>query len=187
MKVYETRVDMLYEVKHNGVIAELGVFRGDFSEQILEACKPKKLVLIDLWPDQPIQCGDADGNHLEFQNGKQLHSQVVSKFNKMDVVRILHGLTNLIKSYPENYFDMVYIDADHSYNAVLNDLINAYRVTKPDGIIMGHDYSYNLEKTKNTHYFGVSDAVSRFCVDYKQVMNMIAMDGCTSFGITIKK
>jgi len=61
MEIYNTRVDMLYRVKPNSVIAELGVYKGDFSQQILDSCQPQKLVLIDMWANYPIQSGDADG------------------------------------------------------------------------------------------------------------------------------
>jgi predicted O-methyltransferase YrrM len=36
--------------------------------------------------------------------------------------------------------DWVYIDGDHSYEAVKADLENFYRVVKPGGIIAGDDY-----------------------------------------------
>jgi predicted O-methyltransferase YrrM len=37
-------------------------------------------------------------------------------------------------------FDMCYIDADHSYDAVRRDILACTRVVKPDGWLAGHDY-----------------------------------------------
>jgi len=37
------------------------------------------------------------------------------------------------------YFDMIFIDACHKYENVLNDFINSYSVIKPGGIIILHD------------------------------------------------
>jgi predicted O-methyltransferase YrrM len=36
--------------------------------------------------------------------------------------------------------DMVFIDADHNYDHVTQDIINAMSLVKPNGIISGHDY-----------------------------------------------
>lgn len=38
--------------------------------------------------------------------------------------------------------DLVFIDADHSYEAVFNDIMNWKRHVKPGGILCGHDYDY---------------------------------------------
>lgn len=37
-------------------------------------------------------------------------------------------------------FDICYIDADHSYEAVRRDILTCTRVVKPDGWLAGHDY-----------------------------------------------
>ena len=37
-------------------------------------------------------------------------------------------------------FDMCYIDADHSYEAVRRDILACARIVKPDGWLAGHDY-----------------------------------------------
>jgi len=82
---------------------------------------------------------------------------------------------------------MVYIDADHSYEAVKNDLNNAFLKVKNGGYIMGHDYEFNRQKTDNIHFFGVKQAVDEFCSKYSLSIDMKAMDGCVSFGIQVKK
>ena len=187
MKIYNTRKDMLFEVQPSGRIAELGVYKGDFAQEILDQCQPRELVLIDLWQNQPIQSGDADGNNLQFQNGTYLFDVVCERFGSNSLVRIKKGLTSMILHYEDDYFDMVYIDADHSFDAVREDLENAFRKTKNGGLIMGHDYEYNLEKTRHVHYFGVKAAVTDFCLCKNLQIDMKAMDGCVSFGIRVKK
>ena len=178
---------MLYEVKLNSKIAELGVYKGDFAQEILETCQPSELVLIDLWASQPIQSGDADGNNLQFLEGSYLFDRVLERFEGVKNVRIKKALTSIILTFPDDYFDMVYIDADHSFEAVLHDLENSFLKVKDGGLIMGHDYEFNMEKTINIHYFGVKAAVTEFCSRRNQVMEMMAMDGCVSFGIRVKK
>lgn len=40
-----------------------------------------------------------------------------------------------------NYFDFIYIDANHSYDFVLEDLCNWMSRLKEGGILSGHDYN----------------------------------------------
>jgi predicted O-methyltransferase YrrM len=43
-------------------------------------------------------------------------------------------------SFSDESLDWVYIDGDHSYEAVKRDLEAYYRVVKPGGFIAGDDY-----------------------------------------------
>jgi hypothetical protein len=51
------------------------------------------------------------------------------------------------KDFPDNFFDLVYIDADHSYEAVRKDIQTWISKVKNYGIIAGHDWK--LEEVKN--------------------------------------
>lgn len=54
--------------------------------------------------------------------------------------------------YADESLDFVFIDGDHSYNAVMEDLKAWYHKVKPGGVIAGHDYWFHE----------VSDAVQNF-------------------------
>jgi cephalosporin hydroxylase len=184
---FETRDEMLSIVPRAATIAELGVFNGDFSEKILKINMPRRLVLIDYWGNGEVMSGDANGNNVQFVNGQRLYNKVKSKFSVDSRVQIQQGLTSTILRFPDNYFDMVYIDADHSYPAVLNDLEAAYLKVKPGGWIMGHDYDINNLKTSGPYTFGVKQSVHEFCFKYNQTVSVKAMDGCVGFGIKADK
>ena len=55
---------------------------------------------------------------------------------------------------PDKFFDVVYIDAGHTYEAVRDDIRNWRAKVKPGGLICGHDY---IDRPK--HGFGVIKAV----------------------------
>jgi hypothetical protein len=48
-KLITTREELLRILPQNGIVAELGVDEGGFSQMILSINKPKKLHLIDSW------------------------------------------------------------------------------------------------------------------------------------------
>ena len=49
MEIFDTRDEMIASIPKGGMIAELGVFKGEFSLKIDEICQPKELILIDSW------------------------------------------------------------------------------------------------------------------------------------------
>lgn len=184
---YATRVDMLSVIPTGARIAEIGVFEGDFSKELLDHVRPRQLVLIDLWSPGTIWSGDVDGNAQRAVEGKQLEQGVRQRFSGRQGVEILRGTSRLLRNYPESYFDAIYIDAAHEYFAVLGDLAEAFRVVKPGGWLMGHDYGINAEKTEARWEFGVRAAVDGFCEDFGERIACFALDGCTSFGIQLRK
>ena len=92
-------------------------------------------------------------------------------------------LNNIQASYifQDNFFDFIYVDANHKYKSVISDLIVWYPKLKRGGIMSGHDYvaDYSPEKCDingDTHVwlnnngkseyagmFGVNKAVEDFC------------------------
>jgi cephalosporin hydroxylase len=65
------------------------------------------------------------------------------------------------KEVEDNSLDVVYIDGDHKYPSVINDLDLWYPKIKNGGFLCGHDYS----KRPNHRHSGVTKAVDEF-VDF---------------------
>lgn len=192
MEIFDTRDEMIAAIPKGGMIAELGVFKGEFSLKIDEICQPKELILIDSWSGTHIYSGDVNGNHKngvrQYYTGDELYNITVENVNKFkNPASIIRLTTDILGSFSNDTFDMIYIDADHSYEGVLKDLINAYNKIKNAGYIMGHDYEHNIDKTNNSYNFGVKKAVDEFCREYNQEISMKGMDGCVSYGIKINK
>jgi ABC-type polysaccharide/polyol phosphate transport system ATPase subunit len=60
----KTRIDLIKSIEKNLNIAELGVFKGEFSSEIYKYCKPKNLYLVDLF-DGSVTSGDVNGENIE--------------------------------------------------------------------------------------------------------------------------
>jgi predicted O-methyltransferase YrrM len=82
----------------------------------------------------------------------------------------------VLKTLTDNFFDMIYIDADHSYEGVYNDLKISYTKLKTGGILCGHDYNITL-------YPQIVAAVGDFCKEYNLKINYLSKDRLPSFGI----
>jgi len=46
-------------------------------------------------------------------------------------------------TFPDGFFDFLYLDSNHTYEFVLSDLLDIAPKVKPDGLILGHDYFHD--------------------------------------------
>lgn len=176
MEIIENRNDLIKLFNKNLVIAEIGVFKGEFSKFLFEENQPNELHLIDIFSG--IECsGDKDGHNIIYTNLSEEFNLITKYFNNNNNVYIHKGYSqDILKNFNDEYFDMIYIDGDHSYNGVKNDLNLSYQKIKIGGYICGHDYT-------TTMFEGVVRAVNEFCEERKLKIKYLTKDGCPSFCI----
>ncbi len=76
-----------------------------------------------------------------------IHAGVVKRFQRMTEVRILRMKSlEAVAKFPDESLDWVYIDGDHSYEAVKADLLAWLRKVKSGGALVGDDYDW-LDET----------------------------------------
>ena len=153
MQSFETREEMMsYLVKPKSKILEVGVFRGKFA-RFLRSLEPTELHLVD--PFEGNLCsGDADGINIECIDGEQAFQEVQKLFRDDMQVHIHRGWSpQALEMFPDEYFDLVYLDGDHTYKGISKDLEMAYRVVRDGGYICGHDYDRNPRKCPYAYTF----------------------------------
>lgn len=136
---------LLQMIPKNSVCAEIGVWKGEFSEQIIKVVKPQNLHLIDPWKYIASYSNRWYGGTIA-QNQKdmdKIHEKVGSKFKKEKCV-VIHrcGSEKAVRKFKDEYFDFVYIDGDHSYEFVKKDLEDYLPKVKKNGYIIADDYSF---------------------------------------------
>ena len=188
--IFDTRNEMLKYYCNslsNHKLLEIGVFKGEFLDYLVQNCNYDSIDAVDLFDG--ITCsGNADGNNVEYYDVGKSYLELLDKYKENTNVNILKANSNVfLKNQPSNSYDIIYIDGDHSYEGVKNDLINAYSAIKNGGYIMGHDYEMNMEKANHSYNFGTKQAVDEFCINYNQRIISKALDGCVSFCICITK
>ena len=158
------REDLLTILPKGAVVAEIGVAKGKFSRAILQAAKPKKLHLIDPWIFQDNPDYLPDDNNVS--NAE--HQSRFDNIKEMFAGEIASGQVELHRSFshdaapefPDNYFDWIYVDAMHTFDAVLRDLTVFAPKVKADGFILGHDYAAHADAVAKN--FSVIPAVHEF-------------------------
>lgn len=170
-------------LKPGMTVAEVGVWKGEFAHFLSHTC-PRELVLIDPWEGK-VMSGNCDGNFPEVADLEAVF-QGIQDWEEPYIVRRGYSY-NILPTYPDNYFDAIYIDGDHSFEGCFKDLELAYKKVKPGGWIMGHDYGCNFLKCTTAYCFGVVQAVDTFCLKYNQKVIALGLDGCVSFAIQLRK
>jgi Methyltransferase domain len=155
------RMYALWVAPRGGVCAEIGVWAGSYSERILKLRKPRELHLIDPWqfvPSLPERMyGGAVAPDQRYMD-KLMHS-VVDRFSASPEVKILRQTSvEAAKKFGQGYFDWIYIDGDHSFDAVLADLNAWFPKLKRGGTIVCDDYTWMDE----ARTYSVKRAVEAF-------------------------
>jgi hypothetical protein len=178
MKIIKNRNDLLDILGENLIIAEIGVFKGDFSKILLEKLKPKELHLIDVFSGKMCS-GDKDGNNIVWTNLEDEYAKLQNEYEKNKTVFIHKGYSyDILKNFPDKYFDLIYVDGDHSYEGVKNDLNLCFNKVKNKKYICGHDYTRDM-------FLGVVDAVDEFCKNKNLKIDFLTEDGCPTYCITV--
>lgn len=115
-----SRMTMLERLPAEGIVAELGTYRGDFAREILRRNRPRTLHLIDI-----------DYSHFQEEG-----------LGGPEVVRHTGFTASTIASFPDAHFDWIYIDADHSFAGCLADAEASAAKVKPGGYIAFNDFAH---------------------------------------------
>lgn len=153
LSVLVDRDALLHAMPKRAVCAEIGVDVGEFTSRIIEITHPLKMHLVDTWGDP--------GRYRD-----ELRAQVEAKFRgDIESGRVVIDVgrsTDVLTCFPDQYFDWVYLDTDHTYTTTEREL-NILKVkVKKGGIIAGHDYS--VGNWIGDFRYGVIEAVHELCV-----------------------
>ena len=175
LKVVIDRKNLLKNLPKNGIIAELGVDQGDFSNKILSNTHPEKLYLIDTWASKRYNKNKM--NHVRRRFKKEIDTGRVI---------IIRGKSEIeLNKFEDDYFDWVYIDTTHSYQQTVKELELCLLKVKDGGIIAGHDYCQgNINKA---FAYGVVQAVNQFCVKNNWEFILLTHETSRVLSFAIKK
>lgn len=113
-------------------IVELGTYRGRSARAMLDNSKAH-LWCIDRWSGRA-------GKVVVSAKDYQIFLKNIKDIK--DRVTILNMTTQgAVGRLPLGTFDMVFIDADHSYEGVKFDIMHFASLLKPGGLLCGHDYN----------------------------------------------
>ena len=122
--------------------AEIGVLEGKYSKILCQSNPELKLYCIDPWEFYPV--------HKNFRKARmyepiyQKAKETLSKYPNSEIIR--KKSVDAVKDFADESLDFVFIDADHRFQAVTNDIAEWSKKVRVGGIISGHDYGKSRSK-----------------------------------------
>ena len=161
-KLYADRTYMAIDlVPQFSVIGEIGVANGNFSNFIMSQLHPSKFIAFDtfdmdqydvIWGMKKEEIFN-NMSHLQYYKSQFANAIIEVGFS-----------CDTLRRYPNDYFDFLYIDADHSYESAAKDAEISYNKIKNNGIIFFNDYT--MFDHINMGEYGVVKAANEFIIKY---------------------
>ena len=191
---YEHRddlIDALPSLIGNGKGVEIGVFKGHFSKVILSKWEGT-LYMVDVWRG----LGDEYEDMSNHNNHSDAFLNTMKNIEGYEDRGVMIRATSKVASeiFEDESLDFVYIDANHAYDFVVEDINLWFPKLKKGGVFAGHDYlgmdwytdpnfcpngkdKYIYTNTyQGTQYyngiFGVNPAVDEFCKEHNYEVNV---------------
>lgn len=115
--------------------AEIGVAEGKFSEVLCRQIPGLDLTCVDPWRKYPsnLRGGAQEQHDWNLVKAKE-------RLSPYDVTFVQAMSLDAVRDVPFNALDFVYIDAHHSFDWVVQDLIEWSKRVRSGGIVSGHDF-----------------------------------------------
>ena len=183
-------LNLLNKLCPKGRGVEIGVFKGDFSREVLGKWNGK-LFMVDVWRELGDEYIDSS-NHKNHLDAYEKTMENIREFEDRGIM-IRSTSKDCIDLFEDNSLDFVFIDANHAYDSIKEDINLWFPKVKKGGIFSGHDYinlewseTPYLENGKDKHIytntfsgrviyngiFGVNPAVDEFCEDNGYELNI---------------
>lgn len=155
----------LERLPRHAVGAEIGVFRGEFTRQILRVARPRELHLIDGWWELhgetfPFEWGEySDWGRLSTRDAHAEVERVAAGAAATRCTIHVGDDLEILAGFNDAALDWAYLDSSHQYEQTLAELELLDAKVKPPGLIAGHDW---IEDPTSVNH-GAYRAVREFC------------------------
>ncbi|SRR6266496_4522936 len=134
---------------------EVGTDHGVYAKQLCEGIPELFLYCIDPWTAY------IEGKDVKSQKDvDKIYEEAKERLKPYQCSLNKGTSMNEVKYFNDNSLDFVFIDGNHSYDYVLEDITEWTKKVKPGGIIAGHDY-----KLDAINKYGVIEAVNKYVKD----------------------
>lgn len=131
---------------------EIGSWKGKSTKVLLDNCK-RLVYSVDHWKG-------ANGDMTKAMAGDYVYEEFIKNVGSYPNLRILKGLSLEMVKFFDDYADLIYIDADHTYEGCKAD-IEAW-MPKCKKFLCGHDYSFPGVKKAVDEKFNKVNVVDSF-------------------------
>ena len=163
----------LNEANLLGSGVEVGAAFGLFSSRIASVWKGKQLFMVDPWTNLPTTEYFEGHAEVDYEQWYRDCQGLAAADSRITLIR--KRSAEAAPDFTVNSLDWVYIDANHDYAHVMQDLDLWYPKVKVGGLVGGHDFYLC---TTPPHFCEVEAAVLRWTKEHNVVFSVTP---CTSW------
>lgn len=126
--------------------AEIGVAKGCYSEKLCQFNPNLKLYSIDSWVVYPIY-----HDFRKQKNYDYYYKEATERLKPYNCAIIKKYSMDAVKDFEDESLDFIFIDADHRFEFVANDIAHWGKKVRKDGIISGHDFGRSRNSNEYVH------------------------------------
>ena len=160
----DTLATFLHELDFK-IGVEVGVQKGLYSEVLARENSQMKVYGVDPWTNFKTCDASEDGrkteSHASQETCDSFYEETKVRMAKYPNYEILKEYSvEAVKRFADKSIDFVYLDGNHSYEFVKDDIIEWSKKIRPGGILAGHDY-YRIKDPRALMHvkFAVDDYV----------------------------
>ena len=144
-------ISLLYAIEIKKIV-EIGVFRGKNARRLRELFPDARLYLVDPWKPDPDYLAFGGAVATERKTYEEAFLEVQTLFQNDPKTRIIRKTSIAAAAELPSDLDVVFIDANHSYSCVKQDILTYFPKRTSRSILAGHNYGH-------PHLPGVKKAV----------------------------
>lgn len=151
--------NLVSQVDDGSTIAELGCWKGKSLCSIADIIIKKnlKVLAVDTWQGTDNVLETLLAEEAKINNIKEVFKDNIKRFGISNNVKMMQmTTTEASKLIEKNTLDFVFVDADHRYECVKDDVYNWMPLLKTGKTIAGHDASWHTVATAVSEIFELS-------------------------------
>jgi predicted O-methyltransferase YrrM len=142
-------------------LAEIGTEAGRYAEEICKANPEAHLTCVDPW-----LAYDRYADHVSQDRLDHFYEVAQHRLEKYNTTLIRETSLEAVHRFKSGHFDAVFIDGNHHFDFVVQDIIAWAPKVRRGGMVAGHDYK--PEGSERTPIpFGVIEAVNAYTAAHK--------------------
>lgn len=126
------------------LIAEIGVNQGETSKIFRQLFPQAHLYLIDPWKISTEYMMSATPISRKNKHYEKAYKTVSEEFKEDPKTTVLRMTSVEALLHTPDHFDLVFIDANHEYKQIKQDILSWLPKVRPGGILAGHDYDAQI-------------------------------------------
>jgi predicted O-methyltransferase YrrM len=132
-------LSLIYQIEIKTIV-EIGVFRGKNAAILRENFPNAHLYLIDPWAPSNAYLNSGTAVSEQHEVFNDAYQRVETLFKDDPHVTLIKKTAEEAAPDLPNDLDLVFIDANHDYHVVKNQILTWQKKVRPGGILSGHNY-----------------------------------------------